>query len=60
MLVNPNTASPDLLAALLLRLGTDAGQASRIAATVGDWRTPGRCPMRRGLVVVQCQKAGLR
>jgi len=59
-LVNPNTASPDLLGALLTRLGADAGQASRIAAAVADWRAPGRRSARRGLKAAQYQAAGLR
>ncbi len=58
-LLNPNTASPDLLAALMLRLGADAGQAGRIAAAVADWRAPGRRSARRGMKAAQYQAAGL-
>ena len=59
-LVNPNAASPDLLAALLLRLGADPGQAIRVAAAVADWRAPGRRSARRGTKAAQYQAAGLR
>ncbi len=59
-LLNPNTASPDLLAALLLRLGADAGQAKPSAAAVADWRAPGRRSVRRGREAAQYQAAGLR
>ena len=58
-LLNPNTASPDLLAALMLRLGADPGQAGRIAAAVADWRAPGRRSARRGMKAAQYQAAGL-
>ncbi len=58
-LMNPNTASPELLGALLLRLGADAGQANRIAAAVADWRAPGRRSARRGFKAAQYQAAGL-
>ncbi len=58
-LVNPNIAAPELLGALLLRLGADAGQASRIAAAVADWRAPGRRSARRGTKAAQYQAAGL-
>ncbi len=59
-LINPNVASPDLLGALLLRLGADAGQAGRIAAAVADWRAPGRRSARRVVKAAQYQAAGLR
>ncbi len=59
-LLNPNTAPPDLLAALMLRLGADPGQAGRIAAAVAEWRAPGRRSGRRGLKAAQYQAAGLR
>lgn len=58
-LVNPNVVSPALFGALLLRLGADAGQASRIAAAVADWRAPGRRSARRDAKAVQYQAAGL-
>ncbi len=58
-LVNPNIASPDLLGALLLRLGADPAQARRIAGAVADWRAPGRRSARRGLKAAQYQAAGL-
>ena len=58
-LVNPNIASPDLLGALLARLGADPGQAYRIAEAVADWRAPGRRAARRGVKAAQYQAAGL-
>ncbi len=58
-LVNPNIASPDLLGALLLRLGADPAQAYRIAGAVADWRAPGRRSARRGVKAAQYQAAGL-
>lgn len=58
-LVNPNIAAPELLGALLLRLGADAGQAGRIAAAVADWRAPGRRSARRGTKAARYQAAGL-
>jgi general secretion pathway protein K len=39
--VNPNTASPDLLQALLRRIGVDAARAALLAAAITDWHTPG-------------------
>ncbi len=38
-LVNPNTASPELLRALLLRLGAAPELASSLAAGIVEWRT---------------------
>jgi len=58
-LVNPNTASPDLLSTLLVRLGADPAQASGVASAVADWRTPGRRSARNGVKVAQYQAAGL-
>ena len=39
--VNPNTAPPELLRALLRRLGADSRTADGIAAAIVDWRFPG-------------------
>jgi len=58
-LVNPNTASPGLLGALLVRLGADPAQAYGIASAVADWRTPGRRSARNGAKASQYQAAGL-
>ncbi len=58
-LVNPNIASPELLGGLLLCLGADPGQASRIAAAVDEWRAPGRRTARRDAKAAQYRAAGL-
>lgn len=58
-LVNPNTVSPDLLAALLVRLGGEPGQAYRAASAIADWRTPGRKAGRNGAKAAQYRAAGL-
>lgn len=39
--INPNTAPPALLAALLRRLGADGTRAERVAAGVAEWRDAG-------------------
>lgn len=41
-LVNPNNAAPELLRALLIRVGADPAQADRLAAAIVDWRAPGQ------------------
>ena len=38
--VNPNSASPELLAALLRQFNADTRRASSIAAAIADWRAP--------------------
>ena len=38
--VNPNTASPALLAALLRAVGADPGTANTVALAIAAWRTP--------------------
>ncbi len=58
-LVNPNIVSPDLLAALLVRLGTEPGQAARVASAIAEWRTPGRKAGRSGAKAAQYRAAGL-
>ncbi len=58
-LVNPNIVSPDLLAALLVRLGAEPGRASRIAGAIADWRSPGRQAGRNGAKAAQYRAAGL-
>lgn len=40
--VNPNAAPPELLQALLARLGADQARAKQVAAAIVDWRTPGQ------------------
>jgi len=58
-LVNPNTASPDLLSALLVRLGAGSAQADSVAGAIADWRAPGRRSARNGVKASQYQAAGL-
>jgi len=58
-LVNPNTASPGLLGALLVRLGADPASAYGVANAVFEWRTPGRRSARNGIKAAQYQSAGL-
>lgn len=58
-LVNPNIVSPDLLATVLVRLGVEPGQASRVASAIVDWRTPGRKAGRSGVKAAQYRAAGL-
>ncbi len=58
-LVNPNTASPGLLGALLVRLGADPAQAHSVASAVADWRTPGRRSAQNGVKAARYQAAGL-
>ena len=38
--VNPNVASPELLAALFRQLGADTRAANSLAAAIADWRAP--------------------
>ena len=58
-LVNPNTASPRVLGALLVRLGADPAQASSVASAVADWRTPGRRSAQGRARAARYQAAGL-
>jgi general secretion pathway protein K len=39
--LNPNTARPELLAALMTALGVDPSRAASLAQAIADWRTPG-------------------
>ena len=41
-LVNPNLAPPELLRALLARVGVAPAQADQLAAAIVEWRTPGQ------------------
>lgn len=58
-LVNPNTVTPELLFALLVRLGAEPGRAARVSAAIVDWRSPGRSPRPNGAKRSQYQAAGL-
>jgi general secretion pathway protein K len=57
--VNPNTASPELLRALLRALGVDSQRAMALADAIADWRTPGRNARPRGAKAPQYRAAGL-
>ena len=58
-LVNPNIVSPELLRALLLRLGANARAADSLASAIADWRTPGIGPRPNGAKAPQYRNAGL-
>lgn len=58
-LVNPNTARPALLRALLQRIGMDAPHAESLADAIVDWRTPGTAPRPHGAKADAYRAAGL-
>ena len=58
-LLNPNVVSPELLRAMLVRLGTDQRQAGALADAIVDWRTPGRDPRPGGAKAPQYRAARL-
>lgn len=58
-LVNPNVASPELLRALMVRLGADPRAAQNVASAIVDWRTPGVGPRPNGAKAPQYRAAGL-
>ena len=58
-LVNPNTASPELLQALLLRLGAPPAQATTAATSITEWRTPGDRSARGVAKAAEYRDAGL-
>jgi general secretion pathway protein K len=57
--INPNVATPELLASLLRVLGVDGDQASAIAAAMADWREPGDQPRPNGGKIPEYRAAGL-
>jgi general secretion pathway protein K len=57
--VNPNAASPTLLAALLRAVGADPAPAAAIAAAMTEWRTPGLGGQDAAAVANQYREAGL-
>lgn len=57
--INPNVATPELLASLLRVLGVDGDQASAIAAAMADWREPGDQPRPNGGKAPEYRAAGL-
>ena len=56
--INPNTASPELLRALLRRAGAEGRAADGIAAAVVDWRFPGSQGQPGGAKDAQYRAAG--
>jgi general secretion pathway protein K len=56
--VNPNTASAELLLALLRGVGADPHVAAPLAAAIVDWRTPGTQPHPGGAKAPQYRAAG--
>ena len=58
-LVNPNIAPPELLRALLLRLGAEPPRADRLASAIADWRAPGLQRRPNGAKTADYRAAGL-
>lgn len=56
--INPNTASPELLRALLRRAGADGRTADGIAAAIVDWRFPSSQGQSGGAKDPQYRAAG--
>jgi general secretion pathway protein K len=57
--VNPNVATPDLLASLMRVLGVPAPRAETLAEAIADWREPGIQPRPNGAKQAQYIAAGL-
>lgn len=58
-LVNPNIAAPELLRAVLVRIGTDPARADRLAGAIVDWRTPSQQRRADGAKAAEYRAAGL-
>ena len=56
--LNPNSAPPALMAALIREVGGDPEQAGAIAAAVFDWRTPGGIALAGGTKLAPYRRAG--
>jgi general secretion pathway protein K len=56
--VNPNTASTDLLQALLRRVGVDAQKSTMLAAAIADWRESASRPRPSGAKAPEYMAAG--
>jgi general secretion pathway protein K len=56
--VNPNFASPELLRALLVRIGVDAHTAGSVAGAIVDWRGESANPSPTGAKAAQYAAAG--
>lgn len=57
--INPNTAPPELLDALLRAVGADSRAAARLAAAIADWRFPGVQKHPNGAKAPEYRAAGL-
>lgn len=57
--INPSTASPALLEALLRVGGSDAQSARRLAAAIGDWVGSAAVPRPQNTLVAEYRAAGL-
>ena len=57
--INPNTASPGLLAALLRVVGVEGAAADRLSLAVYDWRSGGDRSSMGGSKLAPYQEAGL-
>ena len=57
--INPSSASPVLLEALLRISGSDSETARRLAAAIGDWVGSAAVPRPQGAVLAEYQAAGL-
>ena len=56
--INPNTAQPELMAALLHAAGADTQTARSVATAMVDWRFPGDQPRQGGAKLPQYRAAG--
>ena len=57
-LINPNSAPPALMAAMIREVGGDPRSAAAIAAAIFEWRTPGRNPSANGAKEPQYNTVG--
>jgi general secretion pathway protein K len=57
--INPNTASPELLEALLRTTGSDAESARRLAASIGEWVGSAPSARQQDAQLANYQAAGL-
>jgi len=57
--INPNSASPALLEALLRLTGSDAESARRLASAIGEWVGSAPAPRPRNVTLPEYQAAGL-
>lgn len=57
--INPSSASPALLEALLRVSGSDAENARRLAAAIGDWVGSAATPRPQNTLVAEYRAAGL-